>query len=144
MANNQLANCSDCGKLYVRTIRDICPDCHAHIEKQYEAVHQYLRKQENRRANMTQVSEDTGVSVRQISKFIIQNRISLADFPNMGYPCQSCGGMSKDGTLCKACQKEKVDILQKLKSTDIPSSASTSREVNWTYRSSHRRDTNEN
>jgi flagellar operon protein (TIGR03826 family) len=101
-----LANCTRCDALFVKTVRDICPKCYQIVEQEYEMVARFLRKRENRGATVQQVSEATGVSVRQITRFIKEGRISIVDNPNMGYPCENCGVLIRSGHLCDACTKE--------------------------------------
>ncbi|NGQ95626.1 flagellar protein [Brevibacillus sp. SYP-B805] len=106
MSLGTLDNCPRCGTLFVRGVRDVCPKCYQEIEREYEKCSQYLRKRENRGANIQQVSEATGVSIKQITKFIKEGRISIANHPNMGYPCEGCGLLITTGHLCDLCAKE--------------------------------------
>lgn len=115
MALSKLANCSRCDALFVQTVRDICPKCYQLVEQEYEKCAKFLRKRENRGANIHVVSEATGVSVKQITKFIKEGRISVEGNPNLGYPCESCGIMIRSGNLCDACVKGlKHDLSQQL------------------------------
>jgi flagellar operon protein (TIGR03826 family) len=106
MSLGKLDNCPRCDTLFVKGIRDVCPKCYQEVEKEYEKCAQFLRKRENRGANIQQVSEATGVSIKQITKFIKEGRISIANNPNMGYPCESCGILITVGNLCDMCAKE--------------------------------------
>ncbi|MCF6093411.1 flagellar protein [Microaerobacter geothermalis] len=103
MGLGQLANCPQCGKLFVKTIHDICPDCYKEIEEDYEKCVAYLKKKENRTANIYELSDGTGVSVSRITRFIREGRISVLGFPNLGYPCESCGKIIRKGHLCDDC-----------------------------------------
>jgi predicted amidophosphoribosyltransferase len=76
MSLGKLANCSRCDALFVQAVRDICPKCHQLVEQEYEKCAKFLRIRENRGANIHQVSEATGVSVKQITKFIKPNALS--------------------------------------------------------------------
>lgn len=106
MALGQLFNCSRCDALYVKTVRDVCPKCFQEIEAEYDKCAKFLRKRENRGANIHQVSEATGVSVKQITRFIKEGRISIDGNPNMGYPCENCGILIRSGSMCDACVKD--------------------------------------
>ncbi|MBB6632596.1 TIGR03826 family flagellar region protein [Cohnella thailandensis] len=97
-----LANCPRCGRLFARHFRDICPNCSADLEKEYEACIEYLRK--NKGATITVLSEDTGVSVKQITRFIKEGRISLYNAPNLSYPCEVCGVLIREGNMCDNCR----------------------------------------
>jgi flagellar operon protein (TIGR03826 family) len=101
----ELANCPKCGRLFVKhSIRDVCEQCYKEEEALFEKVHQFLRKRENRTATMSQVVEATGVSESLITKWIKIGRLQLVHFPNLGYPCESCGTMIRDGQLCPKCR----------------------------------------
>ncbi|GIQ69964.1 hypothetical protein XYCOK13_27880 [Xylanibacillus composti] len=97
-----VANCPRCGRIFARGLHDVCPACVKEIENEYEVCAEYLR--ENKGANMHELSEATQVSIRQITKFIREGRISLMGLPNMGFPCESCGIMIRSGTLCDGCR----------------------------------------
>ena len=99
-----LANCPKCGKLYVRNNYERCADCLKEIEQQYRKCADYLR--EHRNCNIYELSEGTGVSVKQISKFIREGRISLADAPNVKLPCELCGSPVNSGTVCDSCRSK--------------------------------------
>ncbi|WNC14470.1 TIGR03826 family flagellar region protein [Brevibacillus brevis] len=115
MSLGKLANCSRCDALFVQAVRDICQKCYQEVEQEYERCARYLRKRENRGSNIHQVSEATGVSIKQITKFIKEGRISVAGNPNLGYPCESCGFIIRTGNLCESCIKGlKHEITQQL------------------------------
>ena len=68
-----LANCKECGKLYVQNPAGICPDCYRIVEEQEGLVAAYLR--DNRRASIGEVHEATGVPEKVILKMIKKGRI---------------------------------------------------------------------
>ena len=109
-----LDNCPKCGDIYVKNnIRDICPKCFKQEEADYEKVYQYIRKKQNRTAQMDEVVEATGVEKSLIYKFIKKGRIKLAQFPNLGYPCAKCGSIIREGNLCTPCLTGiKTDLKQ--------------------------------
>jgi flagellar operon protein (TIGR03826 family) len=97
-----VGNCPRCGRVFAKGLRDVCNECYKDIEKQYEICVQYLR--ENRGCHIDQLSNDTEVSVRQITKFIREGRISLIGAPNLAYPCDSCGTYIRESTMCESCR----------------------------------------
>lgn len=105
MSMGKLANCSRCDSLFVQAVRDICPKCYEQVEQEYDKCVRFLRKRENRGSNIHQVSEATGVSVKQITKFIKEGRISVAGNPGLGYPCERCGFMIRSGNICDMCMQ---------------------------------------
>lgn len=104
-------NCPRCGKLFSRTFYDICPNCVKEIEEQYILCRDYLKK--NRSVTLSELSEATGVPLKQILKFIKEGRISLADAPNITYPCESCGAPIREHHLCSNCRERLVKKVAK-------------------------------
>lgn len=100
----ELGNCPQCGDIYVlNNIRDVCLNCYKEEEADFEKVYQFIRKKQNRTAQMEEVVEATGVQKTLIYKFIKKGRIKLAQFPNLGYPCAKCGTIIREGKLCQPC-----------------------------------------
>lgn len=97
-----LGNCPRCGRLFANNFRDICPSCIKEIEEEYEKCLNYLR--EEKLATIQEVHEATGVSIKQITKFIKEGRISVANNPNMTYPCEVCGVLIREGNMCDSCR----------------------------------------
>lgn len=112
----ELANCPKCNGLFVKTqLRTVCNNCYKEEEQAYEKVYKFLKKRENRKAELDVVVEKTGVSKDVILKFIRQGRILLSNFPNLGYPCEKCGKTIREERLCQEC---KADIHKQLDQMD--------------------------
>lgn len=115
----ELANCLKCNALFLKTkFRDICDACYKEEENDYQTVYSFLKKRENRTATLLEVVEGTGVSEDLLLKFIRQRRLQLANFPNLGYPCEKCGEVIQEGKLCVPCAKELRTEIEKLKKYD--------------------------
>ncbi|MFA9558918.1 TIGR03826 family flagellar region protein [Evansella sp. AB-rgal1] len=112
----ELANCSSCGKVFVKALRPICNDCNKEVDGKFQIVYDYLRKRENRSASLHEVHKDTEVEIDLIYKFIREGRIHLRDFPNLGYPCEKCEALIREGKLCTDCQNDIRSGLNGLKS----------------------------
>lgn len=112
--NMTLDNCPRCGKLFSKNFRNVCPVCIREIDKEYELCSDYLRKHKG--AMITELSDQTGVSIKQITKFIREGRISMVDATGLAYPCESCGTMIRESHLCDACrtrlQRDTNDLRQ--------------------------------
>ncbi|NUK29775.1 hypothetical protein HT574_06650 [Parageobacillus sp. VR-IP] len=112
-----LANCPNCGNLFVKNpFRDICESCYREEEEAFEKVYRFLRKRENRMATMAQIVDATGVKESLLMKFIKSRRLQLAQFPNLGYPCDRCGRLIREGRMCANCSKDlnkQLEMLQK-------------------------------
>lgn len=108
-----IANCPRCGRIFAPGMKDVCSSCVKEVEEQYERCVQYLR--ENSGATITEVSENTEVPIKQITKFIRDGRISLLNAPNMSYPCDVCGILIREGNMCEACRKRLTHDVHTLK-----------------------------
>lgn len=118
MAMN-LDNCPQCGKVYVKNNYNICPTCLRGIEDQYRQCVEFLRR--NRLCSMHELSEGTGVSIRTITRFIREGRITNREAPNVQMACEVCGGPLREGTICDTCRMKlnkdvnhlKKDVLRR-------------------------------
>lgn len=96
-------NCPRCGKIYVKNFRDVCPECVKDIDNQYEKCVKFLR--DYRKGTISELSEATEVSIKQITKFIREGRISIVNAPNMSYPCEVCGTLIRENSICLSCRQ---------------------------------------
>ncbi|MDP9699873.1 flagellar operon protein TIGR03826 [Paenibacillus polysaccharolyticus] len=97
-----LGNCPRCGRLYALNFRDVCSNCIKEMEQEYQICVDYLR--ENKGANIQELSDATEVSIKTITKFIREGRISIENAPNMMYPCEVCGMLIREGHMCDSCR----------------------------------------
>lgn len=103
----ELRNCPTCGDFFNYTgVRDVCAKCAMNEEKMYETVYRFLRKRENRAANIERIVEATGVEESLLHKWVRKGRLQPALFPNLGYPCDKCGAITNHGKLCAKCTDE--------------------------------------
>lgn len=114
-----LDNCPRCGKLFAKNFRDVCPVCIRDIDKEYQLCADYLR--EYKGAMIGELSDQTGVSIKQITKFIREGRISMVNAPNLSYPCESCGTLIRENHLCDDCRKRLVKDTTKMKQNEAAS-----------------------
>jgi len=110
-----LANCNSCGRLFNRLNRDICPPCVQEEDRLFTAVREYLK--EHRNAHTYEVSEQTGVEMKTLVRWIREGRLSTRDGlpPNMNYPCEACETPITDGRFCRSCKDRLSDALSKTK-----------------------------
>ncbi|PKG22086.1 TIGR03826 family flagellar region protein [Niallia nealsonii] len=126
MAN--LENCPKCGELYVvNSFRETCTKCWKEEEADFDKVYQFIRKKHNRTAKMDEVVEATGVKETLIYKFIKKGRITLAQFPNLGYPCAKCGTEIRAGKLCSKCSADMKTGLKSLEAEETRKKERTKR-----------------
>ncbi|MGB9682847.1 MAG: hypothetical protein ACP5RW_09510 [bacterium] len=101
-----LANCKECGRLFVKVSSDICPDCQREIEEDFEKVRRYLKDHPN--PKITEIIEATGISDSRLNRFIRAGRLSIKPV------CESCGKPIESGRLCPECR---MKLLSEIKST---------------------------
>ncbi|WP_189016436.1 flagellar protein [Paenibacillus marchantiophytorum] len=101
-----VANCPRCGKIFVKGFAEVCPHCVKDLEQQYDRCLKFLR--ENKGINIHDLSEATEVSIKQITKFIREGRISIVHAPNMSYSCEVCGISIRENTICEGCRSKLV------------------------------------
>lgn len=98
-------NCIRCGKMF-RPVggRRICPDCVKADLEEFHSVRDYLK--ENPRANILEVNEATGVSIKKLRDYIREGRLVLAEGNDWGIKCENCGEPVKTGRLCPDCTEK--------------------------------------
>lgn len=91
-----LANCKECGKLFLKVSSDICPECQKKEEEDFDRVKNYLKEHPN--AKITEIIEETGVSEIKVNKFIKSGRLSIKP------TCEVCGRVIDSGRICPECR----------------------------------------
>ncbi|MDO7906559.1 flagellar protein [Paenibacillus sp. JX-17] len=114
-----VGNCPRCGKLYALNFKNMCPDCIKGVEKEYERCVEYLR--EKRGADIQELSDAVEVSIKQITIFIREGRISMKDAPNLMYPCEVCGTLIREGNMCQSCRARLTKDLAQAAADQGPS-----------------------
>jgi len=100
----ELRNCPMCGIFFNYTgLLEVCHNCAQKEEDSYQVVYRFLRKRENRAANVDRIEEATGVDRDLLYKWVRKGRLHPATFPNLGYPCDNCGHLTNKGKLCDKC-----------------------------------------
>ena len=104
---NELTNCPSCQALFVRNkFRDVCESCYKKEEELYTIVYNYIRKRENRTATIVEVVRATGVEELMLMKFIKSGKLRITSNPNLGYGCEYCGSLIREGRFCESCQDD--------------------------------------
>lgn len=108
----EIRNCRQCGKLYNYIggpYRNLCPSCVDKAEEKFQDVKKYI--QDNPRADIRVVAEANDISVKQIEKWIREERLSFSDDSDIGIGCERCGKIIKMGRFCKECADQLGNTL---------------------------------
>ncbi|MEE1008498.1 MAG: flagellar protein [Agathobacter sp.] len=107
----EVINCRNCGRIFnAESNERICPLCKKKAEEKFQEVKAYI--EENPGASVEAVSKELSVSVKQIKKWIKEERLVLADGSLGGIICEKCGKSISTGRFCENCKKRMSDALQ--------------------------------
>lgn len=98
---SNILNCRRCGKIFSYTGKPVCPECVQKEEEDFETARAYIK--ENPGRNMQEVSEETGVPVKLLTKFLREGRIEFLDGSVPFLSCGSCGAPITSGRFCNNC-----------------------------------------
>lgn len=105
-------NCRMCGKLYNYiggAYRGLCPNCIKVMEDKFIEVKEFIN--DNGTATMSEISEACDVSVKQIEKWVREERLCFSDDSPIGLACEKCGAMIKSGRFCDKCKSTMTNEL---------------------------------
>ncbi len=99
----EVITCKSCGKLfnYIQGDR-ICATCKKAQDEKFTEVKRYVY--DHPRIEMNELSEAMEVSIRQIKRWIREERLSFADDSPIGIECENCGTTIKTGRFCRTCK----------------------------------------
>ncbi|QKS72361.1 hypothetical protein FLK61_37675 [Paenalkalicoccus suaedae] len=107
----ELMNCPVCDRLFVKAFRSVCDHCHRDVEEKFQRAYAFIRKRENRRATVEEIHHATDVEEDLLYQFVREGRLQTSSFPNLTYPCESCGSGISEGRLCSKCKGNITDGL---------------------------------
>lgn len=100
-------NCKKCGKLFNYVAGPpICPVCREAIEKKFEEVREFVRK--NKVASMKEISENCHVEERQIEQWVREERLVFASDSPIKLFCETCGAPIFTGRYCGKCKNDQA------------------------------------
>lgn len=130
----EVRNCRSCGRLFNYiggTYKNLCPACIEILEEKFQEVKKYV--EDNPHCSINELSETMEVSVKQIEKWVREERLCFAEDSPIGLDCEKCGKMIKTGRFCDACRNEMQNQMSKLyksepvRRQDIPKKDTTNR-----------------
>ena len=113
--------CRNCGRLYnsLGRITPFCPVCMKELEEKFNTCRQYIK--EHQGANIQEVSENTGVSVKMIKQWVREERLSFVAGSSVGIECESCGANILTGRFCNKCKTQlQNDLGSAIKKPEAP------------------------
>ncbi|MBN6186054.1 hypothetical protein JQN58_03510 [Aneurinibacillus sp. BA2021] len=87
----------------MKTSKSVCPDCARKELDTVKRIRDYLKPKERRNAPLAQISQDLDISLRYIEYLIREKYFDLTRYPNLKYPCKSCGTPITLGEYCSSC-----------------------------------------
>lgn len=97
-------NCGRCGKLVISETSSICPDCIDAEEREFNTIKEYLN--ENPLATVFQVSVSLNVPIRNIKRYLRENKLEVIERGNQKNDflrCLKCGEPIHCGCYCTKC-----------------------------------------
>ncbi len=99
----EIRNCPRCGKIFTYITRPICPRCVEEEENEFKVVKEYIY--DNPGASIPQVSEETGVALDKIMRFLREERLEIkSENNNLILECERCGRAISSGRFCENCK----------------------------------------
>lgn len=111
----EVRNCKNCGRLFNYiggAYKNLCPACIEALEDKFQDVKKYV--EENPRCSINELSEKMEVSVKQLEKWVREERLCFADDSPIGLDCEKCGKLIKTGRFCEACRNEMQSQMSQL------------------------------
>lgn len=107
----EVITCKSCGKIfnYIQGER-ICPQCTKKMDEKFAEVKRFVR--DNPKVDINELSSEMDVSIRQIKRWIREERLCFTDDSPIGLNCEKCGAIIKTGRYCKACKDQLTTRLQ--------------------------------
>lgn len=106
-------HCPKCGKVFQKNLRNMCQECTKAYDNLLNACHTYLR--DHRKATTEELSEATGVTDQQLMAFVKDSRLPLYSYPNLTYPCSSCGSRIRQHNMCIPCRGRITEDINRMK-----------------------------
>jgi flagellar operon protein (TIGR03826 family) len=101
----EIRNCPRCGKIFTYINRPICHSCMENEENEFKVVKDYIY--DNPGATISEVSQETEVSVEKIMRFLREERLEISsENSNMLLECERCGRAINSGRFCENCKED--------------------------------------
>ena len=110
----EVRNCRGCGRLfnYIQGGSFLCQACLDELEEKFQVAKDFIR--ENKSASIHEVAEKADVSVKQIEKWVREERLIFAEDSPVGISCEKCGKMIRSGRFCESCKSSMANNLSEV------------------------------
>lgn len=98
-----IANCKECGKVFIKTLDTTCPDCSKKREQDLQKIFDWIKLKDT--PVLTKIENDIGISDKTFMKYLLDGRIK--SFNKVLAPCDMCGTLTRLETkniICKDCR----------------------------------------
>ena len=92
-------------------IRDrYCPNCQKKMDEKFDIVKRFV--EDNPNVPVETVAKETDTSMKQINRWIREERLSFSPDSSYGIPCENCGRMIRTGRFCDECKTKLTNTLR--------------------------------
>lgn len=100
-----LANCKECGGLFVQVSRNICDACYKEKEEILLKVQRYIK--DHPKADIAEVAEANEIDEGLIFQFIREKRLVISTASgSVTLTCEACGTKITSGRFCSICRSK--------------------------------------
>lgn len=108
-----IRNCKSCGKMFNYSVGEpICPACRAALEEKFQEVKKFV--QDNRTATLNEICDTCDVDVKQVKKWVRDERLVFANDSPVKINCEGCGTQIATGRFCDKCRKSAYNSFDSL------------------------------
>lgn len=106
----EIKNCRNCRRLFnYITGEKLCAACRNLLEDKFLEVKRFIRDNPGKSAN--EVADECEVSIKQIIKWVREERLTFSNDSLVGLECERCGRMIHSGRFCNECAGGLADAM---------------------------------
>ena len=107
----RISNSKGCGRIFnVLSDEQYCPNCQKKMDEKFDIVKRFV--EDNPNVPVETVAKETDTSMKQINRWIREERLSFSPDSSYGIPCENCGRMIRTGRFCDECKTKLTNTLR--------------------------------